>query len=234
MKIISANFKKPMAALVVIVVAVVGTYAIRSALHRHSPAVADAHKGELVGVAYAAAPPQEASKPTPSPVVGGGQYSPYVGESFPNRVYWGVAHVHTGYSFDAGMFGITLTPDDLFRVARGGEVVMDNGVRFKQDRPLDWVAITDHLNLVGYPAVLLRFHRQSLEAGRFTRHLHRHGGTHRHGPVLAPLVSLFFAVDDSHYLPSEQMDHHESFLGEFLDSLSSVDTPVLYDHVQFL
>lgn len=149
MKIISANFKKPMAALVVIVVAVVGTYAIRSALHRHSPAVADAHKGELVGVAYAAAPPQEASKPTPSPVVGCGQYSPYVGESFPNRVYWGVAHVHTGYSFDAGMFGITLTPDDLFRVARGGEVVMDNGVRFKQDRPLDWVAITDHAEYMG-------------------------------------------------------------------------------------
>ena len=64
-------------------------------------------------------------------------------------MYWGVAHVHTGYSFDAGMFGITLTPDDLFKVARGGEVVMDNGMRFKQDRPLDWVAITDHAEYLG-------------------------------------------------------------------------------------
>jgi len=64
-------------------------------------------------------------------------------------VYWGVAHVHTGYSFDSGMFGVTLTPDDLFRVARGGEVVMDNGQRFKQDRPLDWVAITDHAEYMG-------------------------------------------------------------------------------------
>ena len=77
------------------------------------------------------------------------EYSPYPGQTFPSRVYWGVAHVHTGYSFDSGMFGVTLTPDDLFRVARGGEVVMDNGQRFKQDRPLDWVAITDHAEYMG-------------------------------------------------------------------------------------
>jgi len=76
-------------------------------------------------------------------------YSPYPNQNFPNRVYWGVAHVHTGYSFDAGMFGITLTPDDLFKVATGGEVVVDNGLRFKQDRPLDWVSITDHAEYMG-------------------------------------------------------------------------------------
>ena len=151
MKISSANFKNKnlMAALVVIGLALVGAYAVRSALHGRSSALANARKGELVGVAYAAVPPQEASKPTPAPVIGGGQYSPNVGQTFPGRVYWGVAHVHTGYSFDAGMFGITLTPDELFRVARGGEVVMDNGVRFKQDRPLDWVAITDHAEYMG-------------------------------------------------------------------------------------
>ena len=70
-------------------------------------------------------------------------------QTFPNRVYWGVAHVHTGYSFDSGMFGVTVTPDDLFRVATGGEVVLDNGQRFKQDRPLDWVSITDHAEYMG-------------------------------------------------------------------------------------
>ena len=107
-----------------------------------------------LGVAFAAAAPQPASNAAgpaeqPSKVVGGGQYSPFVGQTFPNRVYWGVAHVHTGYSFDSGMFGVTLTPDDLFKVATGGEVVMDNGVRFKQDRPLDWVSITDHAEYMG-------------------------------------------------------------------------------------
>ena len=102
-----------------------------------------------LGVVFAEAPPQQATKPTPAAVVGGGQYSPYVGETFPTRVFWGVAHVHTGYSFDSGMFGVTLTPDDLFRVATGGEVVIDNGVRYKQDRPLDWVSITDHAEYMG-------------------------------------------------------------------------------------
>lgn len=81
--------------------------------------------------------------------IGNTDYSPYLDQNFPNQVYWGVAHVHTGFSFDAGMFGISLTPDDLFRVATGGEVVMDNGVRFKQDRPLDWVSITDHAEYMG-------------------------------------------------------------------------------------
>ena len=86
---------------------------------------------------------------TAPPVVGGGQYSPNVGQTFPTRVLWGVAHVHTGYSFDSGMFGVTLTPDDLFKVATGGEVVVDNGVHFKQDRPLDWVSVTDHAEYMG-------------------------------------------------------------------------------------
>ena len=76
-------------------------------------------------------------------------YSPYPDQKFPNRIYWGVAHVHTGFSFDAGMFGVTTTPDDLFRVARGGTVVLDNGQTFKQDRPLDWVSITDHAEYMG-------------------------------------------------------------------------------------
>ena len=76
-------------------------------------------------------------------------YSPYPDQKIPSRVYWGVAHVHTGYSFDSGMFGVTTTPDDLFRVATGGEVVLDNGQRFKQDRPLDWVSITDHAEYMG-------------------------------------------------------------------------------------
>ena len=76
-------------------------------------------------------------------------YSPYPDQNFHNRVYWGIAHIHTGYSFDAGMFGITLTPDDLFKYSTGGEVVVDNGVRAKIDRPLDWLAITDHAEYMG-------------------------------------------------------------------------------------
>ena len=96
--------------------------------------------------AQATTPPDTARKPIEAKKP---DYSPYPGQLFPARVLWGVAHVHTGYSFDSGMFGVTLTPDDLFRVATGGEVVTDNGQRFKQDRPLDWVSITDHAEYMG-------------------------------------------------------------------------------------
>jgi len=99
---------------------------------------------------FAVAQDEQQTVPTPKPT---GpvkpDYSPYPEQHFPTRVYWGVAHVHTGYSFDSGMFGVTLTPDDLFKVARGGTVVTDNGQTFKQDRPLDWVSITDHAEYLG-------------------------------------------------------------------------------------
>ena len=97
-------------------------------------------------VAAQATPPSDAARKVEAKKP---DYSPYPDQNFPNRVYWGVAHVHTGFSFDSGMFGVTTTPDDLFRVATGGEVVLDNGQRFKQDRPLDWVSITDHAEYMG-------------------------------------------------------------------------------------
>ncbi len=77
------------------------------------------------------------------------EYSPYLNQNFPTGFTGALRMCIPGYSFDAGMFGITLSPDDLFKVARGGEVVMDNGQRFKQDRPLDWVSITDHAEYMG-------------------------------------------------------------------------------------
>ena len=90
--------------------------------------------------------PALAQAPAPS---GGNVYSPYVGQTFPNRVLWGNTHVHTSYSFDAGLSGTTLGPDDLFKFASGGEVVVANGQRAKLDRPLDWLAITDHAEYLG-------------------------------------------------------------------------------------
>src|ERR1017187_707064 len=130
-----ASFNRLTAALVAMALAVVGTYAVRSALHRTSAAIVGAHTGEIVAVAFAAAPPLQAAKPASNAV--------------PDRVYWGAAHNHTGYSFDAGMFGVTLTPDDLFKFATGQEVTVDNGMKVKIDRPLGWLSITDHAEYLG-------------------------------------------------------------------------------------
>ena len=33
------------------------------------------------------------------------EYSPFINQSFPQRVYWGDTHLHTTYSPDAGMIG---------------------------------------------------------------------------------------------------------------------------------
>lgn len=124
---------------------------------QRSPATAVAVAGVILltgglGVVFAAQPASKATTSTAAVrtvTAKKPDYAPALDVGNPARVYWGVAHVHTGYSFDSGMFGVTTTPDDLFRVARGGEVVLDNGQRFKQDRPLDWVSITDHAEYMG-------------------------------------------------------------------------------------
>ena len=77
------------------------------------------------------------------------QYSPNVGQTFPNRVLWGLTHIHTSLSADAGLMGITLGPDQLFRSAMGQEVTTTTGLKFKLERPLDWLAITDHAEYLG-------------------------------------------------------------------------------------
>jgi hypothetical protein len=79
----------------------------------------------------------------------GETYSPYAQRSFPSRVYWGDTHVHTGLSLDAGLFGNTLGPDEAYRFARGEEVVSSTGLPVKLGRPLDWMVLTDHTDLMG-------------------------------------------------------------------------------------
>ena len=46
-------------------------------------------------------------------------YSPYAERSFPDQVFWGDTHLHTGLSMDAGLFGARLGLDEAYRFARG-------------------------------------------------------------------------------------------------------------------
>lgn len=41
----------------------------------------------------------------------GGNYSPFAGQKLPNRVFWGDSHLHTSYSWDAGLMYAILTPE---------------------------------------------------------------------------------------------------------------------------
>ncbi|MBW2244673.1 MAG: DUF3604 domain-containing protein, partial [Deltaproteobacteria bacterium] len=77
------------------------------------------------------------------------EYSPYVDQDFPQRVFWGETHLHTTYSTDAGLFGTRLTPDAAYRFAKGEEIVSNTGVRTKIIRPLDFLMIADHAENIG-------------------------------------------------------------------------------------
>ena len=80
----------------------------------------------------------------------GKAYSPYAQRSFPNKIYWGDTHVHTALSLDAGLFGNTLGHAEAYRFARGEEVTSSTGQKVKLSRPLDWVVITDHSDMMGF------------------------------------------------------------------------------------
>jgi hypothetical protein len=76
-------------------------------------------------------------------------YSPYVDQHFPNRVFWGDTHLHTSYSTDAGMIGCRLGPDESYRFARGEEVQSSGGLRVKLSRPYDFLVVSDHAENLG-------------------------------------------------------------------------------------
>ena len=76
-------------------------------------------------------------------------YSPYANRSFPSNIYWGETHLHTGLSLDAGLFGCVLGHEDAYRFARGEQIKSSSGVDAKLGRPLDWLVIADHSDMMG-------------------------------------------------------------------------------------
>ena len=64
------------------------------------------------------------------------------------EAYFGEEHMHTAYSLDAYIGGTRLTPFEAYAFAQGAEVEV-NGIKHKLDRPLDWVAVTDHAEYLG-------------------------------------------------------------------------------------
>jgi hypothetical protein len=80
---------------------------------------------------------------------GKAEYSPYLDQGFPDRVYFGDTHLHTSYSTDAGMVGNRLGPEEAYRFARGEEVISSTGLRVRLQRPLDFLVVSDHAENLG-------------------------------------------------------------------------------------
>ncbi len=61
------------------------------------------------------------------------------------NVYFGDLHIHTKNSFDAYIFNVRTTPDDVYRFAKGQTVKHPSGYDIALGgEPLDFVAATDH------------------------------------------------------------------------------------------
>ena len=104
-------------------------------------------------------------------------YSPYVGQAHPDRVYWGETHLHTSYSWDAGLVGNTLDPDKAYRFAKGEQVIASSGQPVKLVRPLDWLVVADHAESLGVAVLIERSDPAILESdiGRQTHDLYKKG-----------------------------------------------------------
>src|SRR5690349_16377296 len=66
-----------------------------------------------------------------------------------NKLLFGDLHMHTAWSFDAFSFKTTATPDDAYAFAQGASLKHPAGGVYKLDRPLDFLAVTDHAEFMG-------------------------------------------------------------------------------------
>ncbi|MBW8635876.1 DUF3604 domain-containing protein [Hoeflea sp. WL0058] len=103
--------------------------------------------------------------------LGARHYSPYLDQTYPNRVLWGDTHLHTSYSTDAGMIGNTLGPDEAFRFARGEKVRASVGDYAQLVRPLDFLVVADHSENLGL-APMIAESNPGLLANDWGRQLH--------------------------------------------------------------
>jgi hypothetical protein len=74
--------------------------------------------------------------------------SPYVND-YPYNVYFGDTHLHTSQSFDAISFGTIVGPEEAYRFARGEEITTSTGLLAKLSRPLDFLVVADHAEILG-------------------------------------------------------------------------------------
>ncbi|MEM8891956.1 MAG: DUF3604 domain-containing protein, partial [Bacteroidota bacterium] len=66
------------------------------------------------------------------------------------NAYFGDLHLHTAYSFDAYVRNFRqVLPEDSYRFARGDTVSLPDGEKVWLDRPLDFLAVTDHAEYMG-------------------------------------------------------------------------------------
>jgi hypothetical protein len=103
----------------------------------------------LVAIPQTAFPSPYEPMITPEKLEASRVYSPYVGRAYPDQVLFGDVHFQTNLSFDSSLIGTTLDVDAGYRFARGEKVTSNTGLRVQLIRPLDFLAISDHAEMIG-------------------------------------------------------------------------------------
>ena len=76
-------------------------------------------------------------------------YSPYADRAYPTKLLFGEQHIHSALSADAGGGGTKLLPRDLYRFAKGHEILSNTNQPIKRNRALDFMCITEHTDGMG-------------------------------------------------------------------------------------
>jgi hypothetical protein len=79
-----------------------------------------------------------------------------VNSPYPTRPFFGETHLHTMNSGDAVVGGTRVTPEMAIRFASGEEVTSSSGQKAKLSRPLDFVQVSDHSELIGTGVEIFR------------------------------------------------------------------------------
>ncbi len=90
---------------------------------------------------------------------------------FPDQLLWGDTHLHTKFSFDAGMVGDRLGPDEAYRFAAGETVTSSTGVPARLRQPLDFLAVSDHAESLGLAPAIAERNPRVLEDANASRML---------------------------------------------------------------
>ncbi|BFM15789.1 DUF3604 domain-containing protein [Maricurvus nonylphenolicus] len=77
-------------------------------------------------------------------------------EVYPTQALFGDTHVHTKLSGDARGYGLTLSPEDAYRIAQGETLISTGGHQVKLKQPLDFMVVADHAEGYGLMDELIK------------------------------------------------------------------------------
>ncbi|MEO1434825.1 MAG: DUF3604 domain-containing protein, partial [Bacteroidota bacterium] len=65
------------------------------------------------------------------------------------NAYFGDLHVHTSWSFDAFIYNVRSSPKDAYNFGKGKPIPHFVAYKIQLQRPLDFMAVTDHSEYMG-------------------------------------------------------------------------------------